>query len=311
MSLSRVIARPLLASVFVVGGVDTFRHPARRADVSADVAVQLARRLGLPEDPELLVRINAAAQVGAGTLLALGKFRRLSALVLMASLLPTTYAGHRFWEVEDPERRKQQQMHFLKNLGLLGGLLLEAVDTEGRPSLAWRSRRAARGAAVVLGDAAGHLNPVSSGDDGKGRRRTPKAAAGMKAGRRQAKKAGRRQTRKAQRQARSLRDAAARQAAQASAVAARQAAQARKAAAEQAVKAGRRATEQAAAARRAAEERARAARRAAGDLDAHHLATTLSQGAARGGQAAVHAGATAAGQVGGVLRDAADRLPVG
>jgi hypothetical protein len=35
-------------------------------------------------------------------------------------------------------------MHFLKNLGLLGGLLLAAADTEGRPSIGWRAERLLR-----------------------------------------------------------------------------------------------------------------------------------------------------------------------
>ena len=30
----------------------------------------------------------------------------------------------------------------MKNLGLLGGLILAAVDTEGRPDLAWRAKQA-------------------------------------------------------------------------------------------------------------------------------------------------------------------------
>jgi putative oxidoreductase len=58
--------------------------------------------------------------------------------------VPTTLAGHRFWEEDDPARRHQQQIHFFKNLGLLGGLVLAAADTGGAPSLGWRARRAAR-----------------------------------------------------------------------------------------------------------------------------------------------------------------------
>ena len=37
-------------------------------------------------------------------------------------------------------------MHFFKNLSMLGGLLLAAVDTEGRPGVAWRAKHAATGA---------------------------------------------------------------------------------------------------------------------------------------------------------------------
>ena len=55
--------------------------------------------------------------------------------------MPTTLAGHRFWEEDDKQKRAQQQIHFLKNAGLLGGLILAAVDTEGKPSVAWRARQ--------------------------------------------------------------------------------------------------------------------------------------------------------------------------
>jgi hypothetical protein len=71
------------------------------------------------------VKVNGAVQVGAGVLLATGKMPRVAALALIGSIVPTTYAGHRFWEETDDVRRKQQWIHFLKNLGLLGGLLLE------------------------------------------------------------------------------------------------------------------------------------------------------------------------------------------
>jgi len=83
-------------------------------------------------------------QLGGGVLLAVGRARRLAALALIGSIVPTTYAGHRFWEETDEQRRAQQRVHFLKNLGLLGGLILAAVDTDGAPSLAWRSRQKAQ-----------------------------------------------------------------------------------------------------------------------------------------------------------------------
>ena len=144
--LVRRLARPMLAAIFVAGGVNALRNPHPEADMADPVAPELARRLpgNLPEDPEQLVRIDAAVKVGAGLLLATGRLPRLASLALAASLIPTTAAGHRFWEEDDPANRQQQMQHFLKNLGLLGGLMLAAVDTEGRPSLGWRARRAAR-----------------------------------------------------------------------------------------------------------------------------------------------------------------------
>lgn len=148
MPLVRRLARPMLAAIFISGGVEQLRRPAAIAPAAEPVAPKAARALpiNLPEDPEQLVKIDGAAKLAGGTLLASGRFPRLAALVLAGSLVPTTLAGHRFWEEQDAERRQEQQIHFLKNLGLLGGLLLAAVDTEGRPSLRWRARRAAHGA---------------------------------------------------------------------------------------------------------------------------------------------------------------------
>ena len=66
--------------------------------------------------------------------------------------MPTTAAGHRFWEESDPAKRKHQQLHLLKNAGIVGGLLLATVDTEGRPSLAWRAQHAPRALSHAAND---------------------------------------------------------------------------------------------------------------------------------------------------------------
>ena len=140
----------MLASIFVTGGLDQVRNPAGKTDTAEPVIGPLRRVAPwLPQDPETLVRINGAVQLGAGTLLALGRFPRTSALVLAASVVPTTVAGHRFWEQSDPIAKIMHQIQFQKNLGLLGGLILAAVDTGGDPSLAWRAKHAAKDAKRV------------------------------------------------------------------------------------------------------------------------------------------------------------------
>jgi uncharacterized membrane protein YphA (DoxX/SURF4 family) len=66
----------------------------------------MRRALPLPQDDELVVRGNAAVQMAGGTMLALGVLPRLSALALVASMVPTTLAGHAYWSLEDPAARK-------------------------------------------------------------------------------------------------------------------------------------------------------------------------------------------------------------
>lgn len=137
----------MLASVFVIQGYETLRHPERVAARAEPVVRPLAERIGpVPDDTVQAVRINGAVQVAAGSLLALGWWPRLAALAIAATLVPTTAAGHRFWEAEGEQERKQQLIHFLKNASMLGGLLIAAADTGGRPSIAWRSQHAARSA---------------------------------------------------------------------------------------------------------------------------------------------------------------------
>lgn len=144
MSVIRKLARPLLAASFVSGGIETLKNPGPRVEMAESVAPPIAERLPVPEETGQLVKLNAGVQVVAGVLLAMGRLRRLAACALAVSLVPTTLAGHRFWEQDDPAQRAQQRIHFLKNVGLLGGLVLAAVDTEGAPSLGWRAKRAAR-----------------------------------------------------------------------------------------------------------------------------------------------------------------------
>ncbi|UQX88093.1 DoxX family protein [Jatrophihabitans telluris] len=152
MPLVRRLARPLLASSFVYGGMDALRNPETKAPAADKVVGDLPAKLPGMSNTAQLVRVDAGVKVGAGILLGLGKFPRLSAFALAASLVPTTLAGHRFWEETDPAKRAQQQLHFLKNMSMVGGLLLAAVDTHGKPSIAYRAKREARVRAHQLGE---------------------------------------------------------------------------------------------------------------------------------------------------------------
>jgi putative oxidoreductase len=123
MGLVRALSRLLLAGMFVYGGLDSLRNPGSKVPRARVVTEPLADAVELDQDPEVLVQVNGAVQVGGGVLLALGILPRLSATALAASLIPTTAAGHRFWEETDPSTRAQQTIHFLKNAAMFGGLL--------------------------------------------------------------------------------------------------------------------------------------------------------------------------------------------
>lgn len=153
MTPVRLIARPLLASTFFVGAVNALKNTDKLAPKAATVTdrvVPLAQRTApvgrLPEDARTYVRVNAGVQLVAATALALGKSPRIASTVLAASIVPTTVAGHPFWEETDADAKNLQRLQFFKNAAVLGGLLLAGVDTEGRPGVAWRAGHAASAA---------------------------------------------------------------------------------------------------------------------------------------------------------------------
>lgn len=140
----RRIARPLLASYFLAGGVDTLRNPGSKVTSAAPVVPALAAKVprSMSSDPEQYLKIDAAIKLLGGFMLATNRAPRLSALVLAAGLIPNTLAAHRFWEEKDDAAKRNQQQHFFANLSLFGGLLIAAVDTGGKPSLGWRASHA-------------------------------------------------------------------------------------------------------------------------------------------------------------------------
>jgi len=142
----RRVARALMSGIFVIQGAQALNNPDRLANSVAKVTDRLAPQLekvhpALNADARTLVRINGAAQIVGGILLNTSAHRPGAAL-LAGSLVPTTVAGHAFWLVDEPGQRAAQRIQFMKNLSMLGGLLLAAVDTQGEPGLRWRTRHA-------------------------------------------------------------------------------------------------------------------------------------------------------------------------
>ncbi|GAA4678303.1 DoxX family protein [Phytohabitans rumicis] len=140
----RTAARALLSGIFVASGARALADPEQlvpRAKVVTDRVAPLLERVDprIPTEARTLVQLNGAMQVAGGLLLATGHFTRAAAAVLAGTMVPTTLAGHPFWTYEDPAERRVHQVQFLKNLGLVGGLLFAAVDTRGRPGLRYRT----------------------------------------------------------------------------------------------------------------------------------------------------------------------------
>jgi uncharacterized membrane protein YphA (DoxX/SURF4 family) len=167
MAPVRSLAHALLGSIFVASGAQALLDPGRYRARAAPLADRLAPRLAeiderLPTSTETLIRVVGAVQLGGGLLLGTGTAVRPAAAVLTGSLVPATVLGHPFWNEKDRTVRRAELVHFAKNLGLIGGLLLAAVDTQGKPGLAWRTRRLYRDTGRSLRRAARTANRQAS-----------------------------------------------------------------------------------------------------------------------------------------------------
>lgn len=173
MTLLRAAYRTMLASYFISSGVKAVRNPAPLAPLAqplAEKVVPVVKQYApdevagfVPEDPTTLVRINGAVQIVGGLALATGRGRRVGALLLAGSLVPSTLAKYPFWNQTGDEKAASRS-HFAKNVSLLGGVLLASRDTEGRPSIAWRAQAGGQAIAKSTSRATKKLTHSGTGD---------------------------------------------------------------------------------------------------------------------------------------------------
>ncbi|MBX5489311.1 MAG: DoxX family protein, partial [Mycolicibacterium hassiacum] len=169
--LIRRIARPMLSATFIARGVEALRSPKPAADAARPTVATLSRLpdpvgANVPTDPELVARATAAVQIAGGLLLATGRLPRLASAALALSVVPGSLGGHTFWQESDPQRKAEERRAFLTDLSLIGGLIIAAADTEGRPSLGWRGRRAARKVSGRVAETVGTVLPVGAAAGG-------------------------------------------------------------------------------------------------------------------------------------------------
>jgi len=109
-----VVARILLALMFILAGINKFAGLEGTAGYIASK--------GLPA-ASLLAFATAAFEVVAGIALAIGYQARWAALALAAFTLLATVLFHNYWAMPAAQQMVQQLM-FMKNLAVTGGLLM-------------------------------------------------------------------------------------------------------------------------------------------------------------------------------------------
>lgn len=94
--------------------------------------IQSAIEFGLSHAFFLLL-LAVVFQVIGGLCVFLGLWVRLGSFLLILFLIPATLAFHHFWQLQGVDR-EMQMINFMKNVSILGGLLILLALGKGRKS---------------------------------------------------------------------------------------------------------------------------------------------------------------------------------
>jgi putative oxidoreductase len=120
-----LVGRVLLALMFVISGWGKITGFAGTAGYIASK--------GLPA-AQLLAIAAIAVELGGGLAIALGWKTRWAALAMVVFLIVITPIFHPFWAVP-PDQASMQNINFMKNLSILGGMLVLWAAGAGRYSV--------------------------------------------------------------------------------------------------------------------------------------------------------------------------------
>ena len=124
-SVLALLGRVLLALIFVLSGQGKIGGFAGTAAAIASKGLPLA---------EVLAVLTILIELGGGLLLILGWKARWAALIIFLFLIPVSIAFHPLWTTPNAEAM-QNQINFMKNLSIMGGMLMVAAFGPGRYSI--------------------------------------------------------------------------------------------------------------------------------------------------------------------------------
>jgi putative oxidoreductase len=120
-----LLARILIAPLFLIAGYNKLMAVAGTAGYFT--------KLGFPA-PEIMVWVAIAIEIGGGLLLLIGWKTRWISWLLIAFVAVATFMAHRFWAV-DAAQYANQLNNFLKNIAVIGGLLMLVAHGPGSASV--------------------------------------------------------------------------------------------------------------------------------------------------------------------------------
>ena len=124
-NVAALAGRILLAVIFLISGFGKIGGFEGTAGYIASK--------GLPM-PQVVTALTIVVELGGGLLLAIGYKARWAALALAVFTLLAAIIFHDFWAAEAAQKMNQQ-INFLKNLAITGGMLMVFAFGPGRYSV--------------------------------------------------------------------------------------------------------------------------------------------------------------------------------
>ncbi len=118
-----VLGRIMLTAIFLVSAL------ANKIPHFNEVA-QYAASEGVPM-PKIMPAGGIVSLLVGGFSVLLGFRTRIGATLLLIFLILATYFFHDFWTLEDPAQQQEQMIHFMKNMALMGAMLLLIANGPG------------------------------------------------------------------------------------------------------------------------------------------------------------------------------------
>ncbi|MEW6452267.1 MAG: DoxX family protein [Pseudomonadota bacterium] len=127
LNAAYTVGRVFVPIIFIVSGVQKAMNVAGTAKMLADTNIPVPEAIvpylqGIPKY-EALTYLTAAAEIICGLMIMAGIAARWGALVLFVFTAAATFYFHNFWQMTG-EAAAQNQVHALKNLSIMGALLL-------------------------------------------------------------------------------------------------------------------------------------------------------------------------------------------
>lgn len=121
-----LLGRMFLSAVFFFEGVDT--------STSRTLTYQLMNRYGFTWQQDFLYNSAIFALILGAFLILVGYRVGIGTILVLAFWIPVTFTAYSFW-MASPEHRNFEMMMFLKNIAIMGGLLVLSANGAGKYSV--------------------------------------------------------------------------------------------------------------------------------------------------------------------------------